>query len=493
MATNSDQRGTKQPAGKQAPAKQAASKRASTTPTASKRAAGASAGNEQAVSEQPATAHKRVARVGAGQTSPTKRATTGSRRRTATLKGIAAIREHLSRSDVPVFFVGATPFHLLGLDRWVPTLRYVSHHDCWDGANPRVLTPAAVAPAEFASAADLTNHLLTRPEIQARLAESGKPPAIIAAAYDADTERLCTELGYHLIMPGLALRDRLESGLVAIEPADAVGQQRLVTASAVSTRRGTVVGPMSGVISDHVALAAFPGEWCGSEVVPDWLTREQRAAISDVVHTIGDQLAAEGYHGYFEADVTLDTESGVAAARDVRLRIGGAASITNLVAGAHADLPLLAIHLLEQFGIDYDVDVADLNRRWEDLAEVDSWSQLIVKAVDPTVAEIAEAPPTGRWSLDEFGQLRYESNALAPAALTDESQFFFLRVYGPGELSWPGADLGIVLAKGRLQADAQCPTHRTLTPRAHMIISGLRQQYLSVGSYELAAAGLALS
>ena len=49
-----------------------------------------------------------------------------------------------------VIFVGATPFNLLGLDRWVRNFSYITYYDAWDGAHPRVFTPQARAKEEFA-------------------------------------------------------------------------------------------------------------------------------------------------------------------------------------------------------------------------------------------------------------------------------------------------------------------------------------------------------
>ena len=62
-----------------------------------------------------------------------------SRRR---LKNISEVRHFFRTNDVPILFFGATPFNLLGLDRWVRNFTYVTYYDAWDGAHPRVFTPA---------------------------------------------------------------------------------------------------------------------------------------------------------------------------------------------------------------------------------------------------------------------------------------------------------------------------------------------------------------
>ena len=57
------------------------------------------------------------------------------------LKNISEVRHFFRTNDVPIMFFGATPFNLLGIDRWVRHFSYVTYYDAWDGAHPRVFTP----------------------------------------------------------------------------------------------------------------------------------------------------------------------------------------------------------------------------------------------------------------------------------------------------------------------------------------------------------------
>jgi hypothetical protein len=58
------------------------------------------------------------------------------------LRNISEVRHFFRTNEVPIYFVGATPFNLLGLDRWVRNFSYVTYYDGWDGAHPRVFTPS---------------------------------------------------------------------------------------------------------------------------------------------------------------------------------------------------------------------------------------------------------------------------------------------------------------------------------------------------------------
>ena len=96
-----------------------------------------------------------------------------------------------------------------------------------------------------------------------------------------------------------------------------------------------------------------------------------------------------------EADVLLDTDPGAVYLGELNPRISGVSSMTNVTAGAYADVPLFLFHLLEFMDVDYTVDAEEINERWLALAAVDVWSQLIMKEPGETVERILAAPPTG--------------------------------------------------------------------------------------------------
>src|SRR4029450_4094983 len=62
-------------------------------------------------------------------------------RRGRPLRNISEVRHFFRTNEVPIYFLGATPFNLLGLDRWVRNFSYVTYYDGWEGGHPRVFTP----------------------------------------------------------------------------------------------------------------------------------------------------------------------------------------------------------------------------------------------------------------------------------------------------------------------------------------------------------------
>ena len=157
-------------------------------------------------------------------------------------------------------------------------------------------------------------------------------------------------------------------------------------------------------------------------------------------------------------------------------RISGASAITNVTAGAYADVPLFAFHLLEFMDVEFDLDVAEINERWRELAAADLWSHMIIKETSPVVELITAVGadrPVHRRRVGLAG-LQAGGPGLAPAA--ERVEAFFLRIYGAGDYRWKGADLGVLVTKGRLQhASRRRPD--ALTIRAKHLISAIRDQY----------------
>jgi hypothetical protein len=462
-----------------------------------------------------------------------------------TLRGIGEIRSFFRTNVTPIYFVGATAFNLLGLDRWVREFHYITYYDSWDGAHPRIFTPRNRPYTEFAGAEEINNYLLRDPEVQAFIAGRAGQPKIAMVFFNEETEQICEELGYELILPSNALRTRLDSKitttrlgdeagapsvpnvlgsagsyaeLIALAAGAGLGQDlvvqlaygdsgkttffiateadydgcaaelsgeelkvmkrinhRAVAVEAVITSRGTVVGPFMNDLTGYPELTPYQGGWCGNDIYPAALSDQHRVKAIDLIQRLGGRLDAEGYRGFFEMDVLVDLDSDEVYLGELNPRISGASSITNVTAGAYADIPLFLFHVLEYLDVDAIFDVEEINKRWLDLAAVDVWSQLVIKETVDSVECIERAPRTGQWVLDDDGGLRFQRAALDWHQLQNPNEFFFLRVYGAGDYRFKGADLGIVVSKSRMQTDEP----KALTERCHRLIESIRGQYTS--------------
>jgi hypothetical protein len=314
---------------------------------------------------------------------------------------------------------------------------------------PNVLAPIKSWEDLTAAAADLGDDLV----IQTAFGDSGHTTFFISNRedYEEHQDEIAAE-------PEVKVMKRIRCRGTAIE--------------ACTTSRGTIVGPLMTELVGFRDLTPYRGGWCGNEIFPGAFTPELRDQAVRHTFAFGEQLREEGYRGYFELDFLVDLDENRLYLGELNPRITGASTITNHAAFAHADAPLFLFHLLEFSGVEFDFDVEDLNRRWADPENIDDWSQLVVKHVENSVDLVTEAPESGIWRLAPDGELGYARFDYHRRAVETENEGFWLRITGPGDYRYEGADLGILVTRGRLMTD-----DFELTDRARAFIRGLRGRY----------------
>lgn len=238
------------------------------------------------------------------------------------------------------------------------------------------------------------------------------------------------------------------------------------------TRHGTIVGPLMTELVGFKELTPYKGGWCGNEIYADTFTPEIRRKARESTYAVGEQLKKEGYRGYFEIDFLLDTDSNDVYLGEINPRVTGASSITNHAVFALADAPLFMFHILEWMGVDYELDVQELNERWARPENIDDWGQLVIKHTEDTINIVTKAPPTGIWQMNDQGQVSFSRYDSHRRAVESEHEAFFLRITGVGDYQYEGADLGILVTRGRLMTD-----DFQLNDRAKAWINGIRAQY----------------
>jgi hypothetical protein len=146
--------------------------------------------------------------------------------------------------------------------------------------------------------------------------------------------------------------------------------------------------------------------------------------------------------------------------------------MTNHAAFAHADAPLFLFHLLEFSDVPFDLDIEELNDRWADAENIDSWSQMVIKHVEDSVDIVTEAPESGIWRLLDDGRVEYDRFDYHRRAVDSEREAFFLRIAKPGDYRYEGADLGILVTRGRSMTDKF-----ELAERSRAWIDGIRAHF----------------
>jgi len=447
------------------------------------------------------------------------------------------------RNERPIYFISATNFNLLGIDRWVNRFRYISYIDCFDGRHPNVFVPTESPHAEFESIEDINNYLLQHKDVVDLIERRGGKPVATFLMFDEKTEALAKELGMEVWFPPAKLRTRCDNKMETVRIGNKAGvysvpnalervesyahlmqiaeRARLgkdlviqsafgdsghttffiaseaefdkhkdeiindpevkimkrincrgATLEACATQSGTLVGPLLTEVVGARELTPYKGGWCGNEVFPGAFSEEVRAKARDMAERFGNQLLSEGYRGYFDLDFLIDQESGEVYLGELNPRICGASPMTNHAAFAYADAPLFLFHLLEFSGVPFDLNVREINERWAQPHFIDSWSQVVIKYTEDKVDRVTHAPATGIYRLAEDGTIGYQRFDFERRAIDSEREAFFLRITGPGDYRYEGADLGILITRGRSMDD-----NFKLNLRARDWIRGIKQFY----------------
>jgi biotin carboxylase len=461
-------------------------------------------------------------------------------RKLAALSDVSAIRRFFRTSETPIYFVSATAFNLLGIDRWVRNFRYINLYDSFDGHHPHVFVPREVLPRAFSSIEEICNYLLGHKEI-GDWVRANRPGKAVFLMFDEETEQLARELNLEVAFPSAALRNRLDSKITTTRLGDEAGvpsvpnvlgaardygellalaeaaslgtdlvvqtpygdsgqttffiaresdwqrdakkivneeikvmkriDPRELAVEAVVGRHGTVVGPLMTELAGFPELTPYIGGWCGNDIAsgmdPGLVERVRKQT-----QAMGERLRAEGYLGYFELDFLADAASGELYLGELNPRVTGASSMTNVTSVAYGDMPLFLFHLLEFMDIDYELDVDAVNERWLEPDYVDAWSQCILKQTEETVERITAAPPSGIWRMAADSRLSFVRPDTDWHELGGEDEAFYLRIAGVGDYRYPGADLGIIVTRGRLMDE-----QHELTERARALIAGIKAQF----------------
>ena len=241
------------------------------------------------------------------------------------------------------------------------------------------------------------------------------------------------------------------------------------------TRHGTIVAPLMTELVGFKELTPYKGGWCGNEIFPDAFTPALRKKARKYTEAFGNALREEGYKGYFELDFLIEEGTDRLYLGELNPRVTGASSITNHAVFALADAPLFLFHMLEWMDHDYELSVSSINQRWNKQENIDSWSQLVIKHVDDSVNLITKAPRSGIWVIQEDGSIQFDRMDTHRRAVEREEEAFFLRISKEGDYEYEGADLGILVMRGRsMTKDFK------LTARAKKWISAIKGKFESI-------------
>lgn len=454
------------------------------------------------------------------------------------LTSLSDIFAFFRRNETPITFLSPLAYHVLGLDRWVAGFEQINFFDSFDGTQPRITVPRESGPREFRSIEAVNNYLLRHREVRRKLQERG-PGLLLLVAFDEETEELAKGLGQKIALPSGKLRRRLASKMatelgeavglasaphvlgkaknypellklagkarlgsdlvvqttpgspgrttffIGAEPdwarneaALGAGQIKVMrrvnhlsgSLEAVATRHGTLVGPLHMAIAGIAELTPQAGGWCGNDVPRT--SGETARAAREMAETLGYALARRGYKGAFRMDVLIDPDTAEVAFSSIEPRLSTASALTAIVTSLYGGCPILLFHLLEFMEVDWEVDPARVQERW---SEFDEWSQIVLKYPLDRIEMITRAPASGVWRMEARGAIKPVQKSGDWSLVAGEAEAFYVRVHAAGDYRYRGADLGVLIARGRFQTD-----DRRLTDRAKAWIAAIHRQFEAV-------------
>jgi len=238
------------------------------------------------------------------------------------------------------------------------------------------------------------------------------------------------------------------------------------------TQQGTIVAPLMTELVGFKELTPYKGGWCGNEIYAEAFTPEIRKKARRYTRLFGNQLRKEGYKGYFELDFLIDQDNQKLYLGELNPRITGASSITNHAVFALSDMPLVLFHMLEWMNQPYKLNINAINNRWFKPENIDSWGQLVIKYTEKEVKIITQAPRSGIYIMNPDGTIKFSRMDTHRRAVEKENEAFFLRISRANDYFYEGADMGILVMRGRLMTD-----DFKLKPRAVSWINAIKRSY----------------
>jgi hypothetical protein len=97
---------------------------------------------------------------------------------------------------------------------------------------------------------------------------------------------------------------------------------------------------------------------------------------------------------------------------------------------------------------------------------------MVIKHTDDSVDLLTDAPQTGIYKMLEDGRVVFDRFDYHRRAVESENEAFFLRILKAGDYRYEGADLGILVTRGRSMTNGF-----KLNERAKRWIHGIKQSY----------------
>lgn len=137
------------------------------------------------------------------------------------LRNVQDIKGYFANNRVPLFFISASNFNMMGMHSWVKNWHNINLLDCYDGAHPCALVVPDDHTQTFAGIEDVNSYLLNSPSAKELIAsvkhQSGGPAKALFLFFDEHIEARCASLGLDIVLPKNALVREIDSKIVTTE------------------------------------------------------------------------------------------------------------------------------------------------------------------------------------------------------------------------------------------------------------------------------------
>ena len=130
------------------------------------------------------------------------------------------------------------------------------------------------------------------------------------------------------------------------------------------TRHGTLSTSLQYQIIDAPLLynpKKGSGLFCGHDWSSSHFSEEVSRQAYDIVEKVGTYFAAQGYKGIFGIDFVLEENSQKLYVTECNPRLLGSFPTIAMIQTLNGETPILAFHVLEHLGADYDIDPKEIN------------------------------------------------------------------------------------------------------------------------------------
>lgn len=139
------------------------------------------------------------------------------------ISGLTELRHYFAHNKVPIYFISATNFNLLGIDEWVKHFRFINYIDCFDGRHTNIITPIHQSSRVLDSIEDINHYLLENKDIQDQFEQDqnragmSKKPRALFLFFNQETERICDSLGLECAFPAADLVHDIDNKITTTE------------------------------------------------------------------------------------------------------------------------------------------------------------------------------------------------------------------------------------------------------------------------------------